>query len=179
MRDISYRVALGGIVSALCLVTMFLAGVFPALYLLLPGIAGILLMIIAVEVNTAWAFLTYIAVSLLSLFITFDKEAALIFIMLFGHYPILRFYIQKIPLRLIRLLIKLFIFNVCIIGYFYVTVYILGLDDLLEEFDDFGKYGAYILLGITNFIFLVYDIDLDFMHNLYKRRIMPKFRKKR
>ena len=59
MRDISYRVALGGIVSALCLVTMFLAGVIPALYLLLPGIAGILLMIIAVEVNIPWAFLTY------------------------------------------------------------------------------------------------------------------------
>ena len=179
MRDISYRVALGGIVSALCLVTMFLAGVLPALYLLLPGIAGILLMIIAVEVNTAWAFLTYIAVSLLSLFITFDKEAALIFILLFGHYPILRFYIQKIPLRFIRLLIKLLIYNVCIIGYFYVTVYILGVDDLLDEFGDFGKYGAYILLGITNLIFLVYDIDLDFMHNIYKRRIMPKFRKKR
>jgi hypothetical protein len=179
MRDISYRVALGGIVSALCLVTMFLAGVLPALYLLLPGIAGILLMIIAVEVNTAWAFLTYIAVSLLSLFITFDKEAALIFIMLFGHYPILRFYIHKIPLRLIRLLIKLLIFNVCMIGYFYVTVYILGLDDLLDEFDGLGKYGAYILLGITNVIFLVYDIDLDFMHTLYKKRIMPKFRKKR
>ena len=179
MRDISYRVALGGIVSALCLVTMFLAGVLPALYLLLPGIAGILLMIIAVEVNTAWAFLTYIAVSLLSLFITFDKEAALIFIMLFGHYPILRFYIQKIPLRFIRLLIKLLIYNVCITGYFYVTVYILGVDDLLDEFGDFGKYGACILLGITNLIFLVYDIDLDFMHNIYKRRIMPKFRKKR
>ena len=179
MRDISYRVALGGIVSALCLVTMFLAGVLPALYLLLPGIAGILLMIIAVEVNTAWAFLTYLAVSLLSLFITFDKEAALIFIMLFGHYPILRFYTQKITMRFIRLLIKLMIFNVCIIGYFYVTVYIMGLDDLLEEMDDFGKYGAYILLGITNIIFLVYDLDLDFMHNIYQKRIMPKFHKKR
>ena len=34
MRDISYRVALGGIVSALCLVTMFLAGIIPALYIL-------------------------------------------------------------------------------------------------------------------------------------------------
>ena len=179
MREISYRVALGGIVSALCLATMFLAGVLPALYLLLPGIAGRLLMIIAVEVNTKWAFLTYIAVSLLSLFITFDKEAALIFIMLFGHYPILRFYIQKIPLKSIRLIIKLLVFNACIIGYFYVTVYILGLDDLLEEFDDLGKYGAYIMLSIANFIFLVYDLDLDFMHNIYKKRIMPKFIRKR
>lgn len=179
MRDISYRVALGGIVSALCLVTMFLAGVLPALYLLLPGIAGILLMIIAVEVNTAWAFLTYIAVSLLSLFITFDKEAALIFIMFFGHYPIIRFYIQKIPLGLIRLAVKLVLFNACIIAYFYVTVFMLGIDDILDEFSDLGRYGAYIFLGMTNVIFLIYDFDLDFMYKLYRKRIMPKFRKKR
>lgn len=58
MRDISYRVALGGIVSALCLVTMFLAGILPALYLLLPMIAGVLMMIIAVEVSSSWAMLT-------------------------------------------------------------------------------------------------------------------------
>lgn len=179
MRDISYRVALGGIVSALCLVTMFLAGVIPALYLLLPGIAGILLMIIAVEVNIPWAFLTYLAVSLLSMIITFDKEAALIFIMFFGHYPIIRFYIQKIPLRLLRLVIKLAVFNICIIGYFYVTVFIFGLDEMLDEFSDLGRYGAYIMLGICNFIFLIYDLDLDFMYKLYRKRLMPKFRKKR
>lgn len=179
MRDISYRVALGGIVSALCLVTMFLAGVIPALYLLLPGIAGILLMIIAVEVNIPWAFLTYLAVSLLSMIITFDKEAALIFIMFFGHYPIIRFYIQKIPLSLFRLTIKLLIFNICIIGYFYVTVFIFGLDEMLDEFDDLGRYGAYIMLGICNVIFLIYDLDLDFMYKLYRKKLMPKFRKKR
>ncbi|HNZ99429.1 hypothetical protein [Ruminococcus sp.] len=179
MRDISYRVALGGIVSALCLVTMFLAGVIPALYLLLPGIAGILLMIIAVEVNIPWAFLTYLAVSLLSLIITFDKEAALIFIMFFGHYPVVRFYIQKIPLRLIRLAVKLILFNICIICYFYVTVYIFGLDEMLDEFSDFGRYGAYIMLGISNFIFLVYDLDLDVMYKLYKKRLLPRFKRKR
>ena len=179
MRDISYRVALGGIVSALCLVTMFLAGVIPALYLLLPGIAGILLMIISVEVNTGWAFLTYLAVGLLAMFVTFDKEAALIFIMFFGHYPILRFYIQKIPLGLIRLIVKLLVFNICIIAYFYVTVYIFGLQDILEEFDEIGKYGAYIMLGVSNIVFLIYDFDLEFLYKVYLKRILPKFRKKR
>ncbi len=179
MRDISYRVALGGIVSALCLVTMFLAGVLPALYLLLPGIAGILLMIIAAEVNTGWAFLTYLAVGLLSMFITFDKEAALIFIMFFGHYPILRFYIQRISIKPIRLAVKLLLFNICIIAFFYVTVYIFGLKEMLEEFDDLGKYGAYIMLGISNLVFLFYDFDLDYMYRLYRSRLMPKFRKKR
>lgn len=50
MKNISYRVALGGIVSALCLLCMFLAGIMPALYLLLPMAAGMLMMIIAEEV---------------------------------------------------------------------------------------------------------------------------------
>ena len=179
MRDISYRVALGGIISALCLVTMFLAGVFPALYLLLPGIAGILLMIIAVEVNTGWAFLTYLAVGLLAMFITFDKEAALIFIMFFGHYPVVRFYIQKIKPKILRLAVKLLLFNVCIIAFFYVTAYIFGLREMLDEFDDLGRYGAYIMLGISNLIFLFYDFDLDFTYMLYRKKLMPKFRKKR
>lgn len=179
MRDISYRVALGGIVSALCLVAMFLAGVMPALYLLLPMVAGVLLMIIAVEVNKGWAFLTYISVSILSLFITFDKEAALIFILFFGHYPILRMFIQKIKPAIVRRIVKFAIFNLCVMVYFYTTVYIFGLDEMLDEFDDFGRYGGYIMLGLANFVFLLYDVNLDLAYRMYKIRIMPKFRKKR
>ena len=179
MKDVSYRVALGGIVSALCLVTMFLAGVLPAFYLLLPMIAGVLMMIIAVEVSRSWAFLTYIAVSLLSLLVTFDKEAALVFIMIFGHYPIVRLYLQKIPLKGLRAFIKLIIFNICVLSYFYVTVYIVGLDEMLEEFDDYGKYGAYAMLALCNVVFLMYDVNLDACYNIYRRRFAAKLKKKR
>ena len=179
MNDTSYRVALGGIVSALCLVTMFLAGVMPALYLLLPMIAGVLLMLIAIEVNKGWALLTYLSVSLLSLFVTFDKEAALIFILFFGHYPILRMNIQKIKPKLLRRLIKFILFNACTLIYFYATVYLLGMDELIEELNDFGRYGSYIMLGLANFVFILYDFNLDIMYKLYRKRLMPKFLKKR
>ncbi len=179
MKDISYRVALGGIVSALCLVTMFLSGIMPVLYLVLPMIAGVLMMIIAVEVNTKWATLTYIAVGILSMFITFDKEAALIFIMLFGHYPILRFYIQKIKVRAVRFIVKLVTFNVCVIGYFYVTVYLFGLRQMLEEMNDYGKYGAIIMLVFVNLILAMYDVNLEMCYILYRKKIMPKFRRKK
>ena len=66
MKNISYRVALGGIVSALCLFAMFLTGVFPVLYLVLPMIAGSLITIISTEINPKWAFLTYVSVSIAS-----------------------------------------------------------------------------------------------------------------
>lgn len=179
MRDISYRVALGGIVSALCLVTMFLAGVLPALYIVLPMIAGVLMMIIAEEVSKSWALLTYIAVSILAMFITFDKEAALLFILIFGHYPILRLYTEKMPLKWLRRLVRLLIFNACVIAYFYVTVYIFGLDEMLDEFDDYGRYGAYIMLGMANIIFFLYDLNLDNIHRRYKKRLAVKLRKNR
>ncbi|MBQ8296234.1 MAG: hypothetical protein IJX77_00445 [Ruminococcus sp.] len=179
MNDISYKVALGGIVSALCLVTMFLSGIIPALYLVLPMIAGVLMMIIAVEVNTRWALLTYIAVSLLSMFITFDKEAALIFALFFGHYPILRFYIEKIRIRPAKVILKFIIFNVCIIAFFYITVYMFGLDQMLDEMNEFGKYGALIMLAAVNLVFVLYDYNLEICYMLYRKKIMPKFRRKK
>ena len=92
MQSISYKVALGGIISSLCLLCMFLTGVIPVMYIVLPMIAGILMMIITIEVDTRWAFLTYLSTSLLSLIITFDKESALMYILLFGHYPIIKKY---------------------------------------------------------------------------------------
>lgn len=179
MHDISYRVALGGIVSALCLLTMFLAGIIAPMYIVFPMIAGGLMMIIAAEVSRGWAALTYIAVSLLSLLITFDKEAALLFILFFGHYPILKMYLDKIRSRLVRRGLKFIIFNGCIFAYFWVTVYVLGLDQMLEEMGDLGKYGMYIMLALADVIFVLYDMNLVIFYGYYNRRFMPKLRRKK
>lgn len=178
MRDISYRVALGGIVSSLCLMCMFLSGIMPMFYLILPMIAGILLMIIAEEVSLSWAWLTYIAVGILSLFITADKEAALVFIMIFGHFPIIRLHLEKLKLKILRWLIKLAIFNACAVSFFYVTVYIFGIQEMLEEMNEYGKYGAVILLVLCNIIFVLYDLNLYLMYGIYKIKFMPLLRKK-
>lgn len=174
MQNISYRVALGGIVSSFCLMTMFMTGVFPLLYLALPMIAGLLLLIVVMEVNTRWACLTYAAVGLLSLFVTYDKEAALIFIMFFGHYPILHKYLNRVPTRVFRMLLKLLVFNLCMVAYFYVNVYLFGLEDLLEAFEDFGKYGSVILLAAVNPFFIMYDYSLDGMCEIYRQNLKPR-----
>lgn len=179
MKNISYRVALGGIVSALCLLCMFLAGIMPILYLLLPMAAGVLLMIIAEEVSLSWAWLTYSAVSLLSLFVTADKEAALIFIMLFGHYPILRIYLGRIKLRGLRYMIKAAIFNLCAVSFFYVTTFIFGIDQMMNDMGDFGKYGAIVFLVLANIIFVLYDFNLGAAYVLYIKRLMPRLLRKR
>ncbi|MDD6344788.1 MAG: hypothetical protein PUA51_00960 [Oscillospiraceae bacterium] len=173
----AYKTALGGIVSALCLLTMFMTGIFPALSILLPMISGVFMMIIVSEISISWAFLTYIAVSLLSMIVTFDKEAVLLFIMFFGHYPITRFLIDKIPSQTVRFLIKLTVFNICVISFFMLTTYIMGLTAFLEEIKGFGKYGIPIILAFVNFIFLLYEYNLNIFYELYEKRLRPALKK--
>lgn len=174
MDRISYRVALGGIVAAFCLAGMFLTGVFPLLYLIFPMISGVLLLIIVEEVGTQWAWLTYVTVSVLSLFVTYDKEAALIFIMFFGCYPIYQKFLGGIRPKPLRTIIKLVIFNVTMVLYFRINVYVLGLDDLLEAFEDFGQYGGAVVLALLNPFFLMYDYSLTGMCRIYREILKPR-----
>ena len=173
-NNISYRVALGGIVSAFCLMSMFLTGVFPLLYLVLPMISGVLLLIVVMEVSLQWAWVTYIAVGLLSLFVTYDKEAALIFILFFGSYPLFRNYLQKISPRSVQIVINLLIFNISMIIYFYTNIYLLGAEELLEEFQEYGKHAGKIILLILNPFFLMYDISLDNLSEVYLKVLKPR-----
>ena len=176
---LSYKVALGGVISSLSIICMFLTSVFPAMYLALPMISGGLLMVVVAEVNLSWAFLTYMSIGLLSVFVTPDKEAALIFIMFFGHYPILKQSIAKKGSAPLRLFFKLAAFNICIILNFRLTVYVLGYDEILEDIAEWGKYGLYILLGLSNLVFIMYDYTLSGYMNLYVRYFRPRFLKKR
>lgn len=173
-QKISYRVALGGIVSAFCLVSMFLTSVFPLLYLVLPMISGILLLIIITEISIEWAWVTYTAVSLLSLFVTYDKEAAMVFILFFGCYPILRNYIQKISNQFLRIIIKLCYFNLIMLSYFYINTYLFGLTDLLEELQEYGKHAGTVILIILNPFFLMYDHSLDGLCEIYTHILKPR-----
>lgn len=174
MNKVSYRVALGGVISSLCIFSMFLTGVMPFLYLTMPMIAGALMTIIVVEVNRAWAFLTYAAVSLLSIFITFNKEAALIFILLFGYYPIIKDSIEKMKSKILKFIIKFIIFNIVAIVDYYATLYILGLSDMTDDFAAFGKFGIYIFWAFCNIIFFIYDYALSGCVELYIKFLKPK-----
>ena len=169
-KSSSWRVALGGIVAALCLVTMFLTGVIPTLYIAAPMAAGMLMLILVEEVSIGWAWLTYIAVSLLSIIVIFDKEAALMFILFFGYYPILRVYLSKIRSKPVRAVCKQILFNIFILIDYWMTVYVLG----LPTFEDTMPYMYVILIIAANVLFVMYDRILSRMHWFYRKLFVKK-----
>lgn len=178
MKKVSYKVSLGGIISALSLFFMFLTGFMPLLVYIVPSLTGAMLIIVCVEINAKWAFFTYVSVAALCLFITPDKEAGLLYIMFLGYYPLIKMFIDKIGNSIFKWIIKLIVYNVMIIAYYQIIIRLVVSTDMAEEIGEWGKYGGFIFLGLTNIVFIIYDIAVsrlkDFYVKWFRKKILQK-----
>ncbi len=174
-RHTSYKVAVGGVVSALCLTLMFLTGVFPLLSMAIPIYAGALMIVVAKEVSASWAFAAYCAVSLLSLFLTPDKEASTLFIMFFGYYPIILPKLDKIKLAPLKIGVKLAIFNGAIIIWYKIIALIMGVYDFFGDFSFLGKYAEAVVIIFINLVFFLYDYTIEMIERVYVNWFRPTY----
>ncbi len=174
MHRYSYFVALGGILSALSLASMFIAVLMPFLYLIMPMVASCLIYIMAMETTPRWSLLTYAAVSVLSLFIAPNKSASLVFILFFGYYPLLRMLMNRWHARVVAFIVRLAIYNAAVLAYFYGSVYLLGAEDMLESLGKYGRYGGWILLALANITFLCFDYIMSLFPEIYRTRLKAR-----
>lgn len=112
----SGQVALCGMIAAVCILLMLMTGLFPFATYALPAVAGLLMVAVVVECGVKWAVMVYVAVSLLAIFITPDREAMLMFVFFFGHYPIIKAGLERIRLRPLEWLVKFGVFNACVLA---------------------------------------------------------------
>ena len=167
----SGRVALGGMITALCLVLMFLTGVIPVATYALPAISGVLLIVIVIEIGAKWSWMVYAAVSVLSLLFAADKQAAVLFVLFFGYYPILKAYIEKkLPhKRILEWILKFLVFNAAMIVAFFIVIKVLSVPE--DSFTIFGIYLPWVFLLLGNFVFLIYDYALSGLIMMYIQKL--------
>ena len=103
-----------------------------------------------------------------------NKDAALAFLIFFGYYPLLRPKMEHSRLRLLAFLLRLALFNAAVLGFFWISVYVLGMKALLDSLGDYGKYGGWILLGIANLMFLSYDYIMGAFPTVYRQHLKPR-----
>ena len=173
----STQVAMGGLSAALCLLLMFMTGLVPFSSYVFPACAGIVLIGVSAENGYKTAILVYVAVSLLSIFVVPDIEAKLLFIMLLGYYPMLKPILERLP-RLFCWLVKLGLLNLVVVVFYYFTLYVLGIPDLLADWGNLGQYTAYVALGMANFTFVMYDYLLSQALAIYWQWFRPKVLRK-
>lgn len=138
----------------------------------LPAVAGAVLIPIVIEAGAGSGWMVYAAVALLSLFISSDKEAAILFISFFGYYPVLKSQLEWIPKRWIEWFVKLVIFNVTMIASYLLMLYVFNLD--IDSFTIGGVNLSYAFLAAGNVVFVIYDLALTNVISAYMRLLHPK-----
>lgn len=174
-RNQTLCVALCGILTALGVVCLFLAGLLPMFSYALPALAGIILVPAVVELGPRWAWPTYAAVSILGLLLAPSKETALLFVLFFGHYTILKALIERYFPRAVQILLKLGVFTASIIVDFLLCIYVLGIPK--EAFAIFGFYLPVLLVVLGDVVLLLYDYAFRLVIWLYMSRIHPLLHK--
>ena len=125
-----------------------------------------------------YGLVSYLAVGLLCLLITPNYEVSMIYLFLLGYYPIIREYLQKIRLKILRIAAKLAIYAIGAVSAYMLLIYVFGLAELLDDMDDFGKYGSFVLLGMGAVAFLMYDVFLGLFDPFYQKLLKPKIMKR-
>ena len=165
----SGKIALGGLLTALGVVLMFLTGLIPIGTYALPAIAGVLLIVAVIEIGAKWAWMIYAAVAVLSLLFAADKEAALLFVLFFGYYPVLKSFLERISNKVLSWISKFAVFNVAVVACFFLAVNFLQLPE--DSFTVFGIYLLWVFLILGNAVFLIYDIALSGLVATYVEKL--------
>ena len=172
----SRKMALTGMLCALAVVIMMLGGVIPLATFCCPALAGLMLVPVFVECGEKLSWCAYAAIAVLSLILCPDKEAALLFAFI-GYYPILRWRLDQLRSRRLRVIAKLGVFNLAVIAMYALSILVLQMDQILREYQEMGLALTIACLLIGNITLLLYDRLIAVMTALYVNRLRGRLMK--
>lgn len=174
----SYIVSLCGIMCGLALALMFVLGMIPMFEYISSAVAGLLIWVIRDRLGVKYGLVSYLAVGILCLLITPNYEASMIYLFLLGYYPIIREYLQKIRLKILRMAAKLAVYCAGALAAYTILIFAFGLSDLFDGLENFGKYSSLVLLAFGAVAFFMYDMFLGLFDPFYQKLLKPKIQKR-
>ena len=155
-------------------VTFMLLSYFPYLTFAIPGIAGMFIMAIVIEIDCKWAIGGFLASAFFVLLFA-EPESAFMFAGFLGYYPILKAALEKMRKPVIEWVIKVVCFNIAVCAVYFLLAKLTGFST--DEFGKFAEYGVWILLALGNIVFVIYDIAVSRVAMVYMSVIRPKLGK--
>lgn len=159
------RVALVAMLSALALIGLFAASVLPTGQLGMTAAAGILPALALISGGPAAGLMCYGAAGLLALVLIPDKGAALLFLLFFGLYPLVKHWIERLGRLILEWIVKLLVCNAALL-LFWTLLQSLLLGQLPDAFGS-----LMIFWPAGNLCFVLYDLGLARLLALYYSRV--------
>lgn len=165
----THNITRGGVYIALTIVLLYLSIISPTSKLFILGCAACIIPLSIVTTDLKSSFMVYGVSSLLALMFFSLKSSVITYILFFGLYGFVKYFVEKIRKLPIEIIIKLVFFNVC----FYVTYLIYSsIFFKTPEIKIPLKYAVVMF----QFIFLIYDYAITLFIG-YINRNLKKFTK--
>lgn len=155
--DRTKRIALGGMLAAVAVVIMCLGGLVPITTYVCPVLCCLTQYVVLRFCGKRLAWAWFSVVSILSLLLGPDKEAAMVFLAV-GSYPLLK---KNFERSNISVVLKFLFFNGMILLSYFAMIYLLGMQDIAQENMQFGMIGLILILLLGNVTFFLLDKLLD------------------
>ena len=161
----TYAVALGGVFAALAVVIMTLGGIIPVATYITPVLCMLLLQFVNHSCGSRIGWTWYTAVGILGLLLSPDKEAAAVFVAV-GYYPIVKSRFDRLPASW---LLKAVYFNAVTILLYWLLLCVVGMEQLIADFDGIGLWGMIVALLLGNVCFFLVDRLLKILDRIIER----------
>jgi len=170
MKKTTRKITITAVFTALSVVFMYIASLLPSGQLGFLAAAAMFGVAAAIECGLGSSAAVYIGASLLGLLIIPVKSVALIYILFFGYYPVLKALAEKAKSRIVEWLIKLAVMNSALAIMFFAVS---------EIVFDISFIGNSIVLAfvIFNVVFVIYDICVTYFTGFYIDKISSRVRK--
>lgn len=164
------KITLGAILSAFSLMLLLGAQIIPGVELTFYALASVLPAFMIIEMKGKGGFALYIVVSLLAFFLLPNKLAVIPYIMFFGIYGIIKYYIEKLNSPVMQILAKAVVFmGMFTVAYFFSKGLFFANINLPELATPLLYIGALLML-------FLYDAIFTEIINLYLKKIHPHIR---
>ena len=168
MKKGTRALTLCAIMSALTVISLFIATVWPSGQLGLAAFSSLFTAAAIIESGAPVGIYVYISSTLVGLLILPLDLPILVYAMFFGYYPVVKALIERIEARVVQWILKLIVFNAAL-----CAVYLF----LREIRYDFGEYapGLFLICLIGSAVFVLFDYGFSKVIGLYIFRIHGKF----
>lgn len=163
------KIALNGILGALAVVSLLLAVIIPTNTLSFYALSSFFISVTIIEsgIRAGWMF--FVSTSLLSLIIVPDKLILVPYVVFFGIYGIVKYYIEKLNKLALEYVLKFIYFNLCA-GIAVVTVSQLFNTALVSRLP------WWLLVIALETAFFVYDYVYTLFISYYRDKLRPRLK---
>ena len=151
------------LMAAAAIVLMVAASFVPTMSVSLAVIAGLFVAASFLECGRTHAFLCYLTAAILGLLLVPDRTVALMFVLLFGSYPIFKSVAESVREVWVEYLLKFAFCNAMLVLLYFLLKSCAALPQLPEV-----PFVYPLTLLVLNIVFFIYDLGFSRLVSLYR-----------